>query len=366
MNLDRFARTIGAKMLRSRLVLKLGQQLPVHQRRQTVMSWNRSSCLAMRLAKMSAFLAAATGLAASSSAQSGKPYALQCESLVTPLGMDAKHPQLSWKLQDSRDGAKQTAYEVQVASNPDLLESGKADVWDSGRVASDQSLGVSYAGPSFAPSKRYYWRVLAWDKDGKPYLPSAATWWETGLLEQANWKAKWISYEEPEEKAVREADAPWIVNADAKVTALEDTHYDFRFQFDAPSAIRRAAMYVTGQDTTAVWVNGRKVSDAAPMLASGSLAWKKYDLRDITGEVRAGKNLLAIDVKRYFSKDQGQTPNPGQSPLAVVLVITKADGSLSVIKSGQAGWKAEFNASGNWQDPGFDDGGWQDAIVLTE
>ncbi len=320
----------------------------------------------MRLAKMSAFLAAAAGLAASSWAQSGKPYALQCESLVTPIGMDAKHPQLSWKLQDSRDGARQTAYELQVASNPDLLENGKADVWDSGRVASDQSLGVSYAGPSFAPSKRYYWRVLAWDKDGKPYPPSDATWWETGLLEQANWKAKWISYEEPEEKALREADAPWIVNADAKVTAPEDTHYDFRFQFDAPSAIRRAAMYVTGQDTTAVWVNGRKVSDAAPMLASGSLAWKKYDLRDVTGEVRTGKNLLAVDVKRYFSKDQGPTPNPGQSPLAVVLVITKTDGSLSVSKSGQPGWKAAFNASGNWQDPGFDDSGWQDAIVLTE
>ena len=75
-------------------------------------------------------------------AQGGKPEKLECESLVTPLGMDAEKPVLSWQLRDTRDGAKQTAYDVQVASSAANLAAGKADVWDSGKVESSDSIGV--------------------------------------------------------------------------------------------------------------------------------------------------------------------------------------------------------------------------------
>ena len=67
-------------------------------------------------------------------AQVGKPEKLECESLVTPLGMDAEKPTLSWQLRDTRDGAKQTAYEVQVATSTANLAAGKGDIWDSGKV----------------------------------------------------------------------------------------------------------------------------------------------------------------------------------------------------------------------------------------
>src|ERR1700722_8559849 len=76
--------------------------------------------------------------------QVGKPEKLECESLVTPLGMDAEKPMLSWQLRDTRNGAKQTAYDVQVASSAANLAAGKADVWDSGKVESSDSIGVAY------------------------------------------------------------------------------------------------------------------------------------------------------------------------------------------------------------------------------
>src|SRR5487761_189157 len=79
-------------------------------------------------------------------AQTLKPAHLECDALITPLGMDDKQPLLSWQLQDDRLGALQTAYEVQVATAQDLLLTGKPDVWDSGRVASDASVNVAYAG----------------------------------------------------------------------------------------------------------------------------------------------------------------------------------------------------------------------------
>jgi hypothetical protein len=69
--------------------------------------------------------------------QSSRPVKLECEVLSTPLGMDAEKPLLSWKIEDSRHSAKQTAYQIQVASTEEKLASGKADVWDSGRVESE-------------------------------------------------------------------------------------------------------------------------------------------------------------------------------------------------------------------------------------
>jgi alpha-L-rhamnosidase len=193
-------------------------------------------------------------------AQSNKPVKLECESLITPLGMDVAKPILSWKLQDDSAGAQQTAYEVQVASNTALLATGRPDIWDSKRVESGNSIGAVYQGPPLAPSKRYFWRVLVWDREGKPYPPSDVSWWETGLLGQENWKAKWIGYEEPEHKRVRESAAKWITNADTKAPNDSDkTSHDFRLHFEVTKPIRRASLYVTGQDTTSAWVNGKQI-----------------------------------------------------------------------------------------------------------
>src|SRR5215467_3012393 len=79
------------------------------------------------------------GLAAETS---GPPQGLTCESLTEPLGVDTARPRLSWKLTDTRRGAKQTAYEIQVASSAAKVADGKADVWDSGKIASGTSRNV--------------------------------------------------------------------------------------------------------------------------------------------------------------------------------------------------------------------------------
>ena len=118
----------------------------------------------------------------------------------------------------------------------------EADLWDSGRVASQQSLNVLYAGSALQPSTRYYWRVTVWDAAGKPYPSSPASWWETGLLSQSNWRAAWIGYETAEEDAVRHAPAAWIANPDAKALAVEklpEQHFAFRKIVTLDKPIRR-------------------------------------------------------------------------------------------------------------------------------
>ncbi len=302
---------------------------------------------------------------AAAMAQMGKPEKLECESLVTPLGMDAEKPTLSWQLRDTRDGAKQTAYEVQVASSATNLAAGKGDIWDSGKVESSDSIGVVYAGPAMQASKRYFWRVLVWDRDGKAYPASDATWWETGLLKQENWKAKWIGFQEAEERAVRESGAQWVTNAETESAEKKQSSHAFRFHFTVNGAVKRASLYATGQDSTAAWVNGKQVMETRPMAAYGHLPWKTYYSRDVTSDVKSGANLLAVEVIRYGSS-AAQAPDISQTPMNALVYVEKSDGSVEIFKTGDAGWKGGLNVSGAWQQAGFDDSSWRDAIGYVE
>jgi alpha-L-rhamnosidase len=296
-------------------------------------------------------------------AQTGKPEKLECESLIEPLGMDTEHPVLSWQLRDSRDGARQTAYKIEVASTPQLLAAGKADIWESGRVESDHSRGVVYAGPALQPSKRYFWRVLLWDRDDKQYSASDASWWETGLLKQNNWDAKWIGYEEPELRAMRAAGAEWITNPKvADFTATTNPRHEFRLRFQITKTVRRALLYVNGQDTAGAWLNGRQVLEAQPLPPWKQMPWKTYAEKDVTHELGNGQNLLAIEAIRYLTDRRGQQSNLSQTPMNALLYIENTDGTSQIVKTGDHDWKSMLNASGPWQATQFDDSSWQDAV----
>jgi len=71
---------------------------------------------------------------------------LRCEYRVDPLGIDVVAPRLSWEMRDARRGARQTAYQVLVASTPEILATDEGDLWDSAKIATDQSTRVVYAG----------------------------------------------------------------------------------------------------------------------------------------------------------------------------------------------------------------------------
>src|SRR5882724_8407016 len=265
------------------------------------------------------------------SAQSSKLVKLECESLITPLGMDAKTPVLSWKLQDTTAGAKQTAYEIQVASSSGQLEAGKPDIWDSKRIESGDSIGAGYGGPALTASKRYFWRVLVWGRDGKPYPPSDVSWWETGLLLQENWKAKWIGYEEPELKHLRESGAQWITNSDTEAPkAADKAAHDFRFHFAVEKPVRRASLYVTGQDSAAAWINGKQVLEAEPLPPWKQMPWKTYTIRDISKDVKSGANVLYVEIVRYADN---RGANSSQTPMNAVIYLEAEDGSMELFQT---------------------------------
>jgi len=115
---------------------------------------------------------------------------LRCEYQDNPLGIDVTVPRLSWILKSETRGQKQTAYQVIVST---CLEDLQGDQWDSQKVVSRNSVQVDYRGRALSSATRYYWKVRVWDKDGHPSDWSQPSWFETALLDQADWDAEWIN-----------------------------------------------------------------------------------------------------------------------------------------------------------------------------
>jgi alpha-L-rhamnosidase len=294
------------------------------------------------------------------------PVELRVDDLKTPLGIDDPAPRLSWQLRDAARGAKQTAYQVQVASSAAGLRAGNADVWDSGRIASGQSLNVVYGGPVLAPSTRYFWRVKAWDAAGNPYAESSIAWWETGMLNQAVWRAQWIGYETAEEAAVRHAPAQWIANPDAKTLDAEKTaelHFAYRATVTLAKPVRRAALFATGRDTVAAWINGAQVLTADPLPPWKQMPWKKYVRAEVTGKLAAGANTIAIESVHYVVNPNGMAAEDAP-PMNATLFVEYADGTTTVFASGTE-WKTAIHAAAGWHEMSFDDSGWKTAMIPT-
>jgi alpha-L-rhamnosidase len=117
---------------------------------------------------------------------------LRVEYLSNPVGIDAARPRLSWRITSDTRNTQQAAYQLQVGLSAPNVDRGSGLLWDSGRVASDASVFVDYAGPALASHTRYYWRVRVWDSKSRVSSWSPVAYWETGLTLPGDWTAQWV------------------------------------------------------------------------------------------------------------------------------------------------------------------------------
>ena len=115
---------------------------------------------------------------------------LLCENRVNPAGMDILNPRFSWQLESDQRNLMQSGYEIRVG-----YKSGKNELWNSGKVLSSQSVYVPYKGSALQSTTSYYWQVRVWDNKGKTSEWSEKAFWQMGMLQSADWKAKWIESE---------------------------------------------------------------------------------------------------------------------------------------------------------------------------
>ena len=200
---------------------------------------------------------------------------LRVEYLSNPLGIDAARPRLSWRLASSERNTMQTAYEIQVANSEANLTRGKLLFWDSGRVVSEASVFVDYAGPPTVSRTRYFWRVRVWNTSGRSSTWSPVAHWETGLLAPEDWSARWIG---PEPTASDSLPAPSPL---------------LRRAFRVSGPVRSARLYVTSLGLYELHLNGQRVGDQ--LFTPGWTSYLhrlQYQTYDVTPFLRPGENAV--------------------------------------------------------------------------
>ncbi|MBD3183120.1 Bacterial alpha-L-rhamnosidase, partial [Candidatus Poribacteria bacterium] len=99
--------------------------------------------------------------------QTSHPSGLMCELMEHPknTSITNKYPSFSWIVNDEKKNSIQTAYQIIVASNPDLISENKGDMWDTGQVESSESINIKYNGHPLQSHKYYYWKVKTWNHE---------------------------------------------------------------------------------------------------------------------------------------------------------------------------------------------------------
>ena len=243
---------------------------------------------------------------------------LKCEYLVNPIGIDTQSPCLMWNCDG---GVAQTAYRI-------VAKSGEKTVWDSGKVKSS-SMRAEYP-HKLKSRERVEWSVTLWDENGNEGEPSETAFFETGLLNAADFTAKWIS-------------------GNYRVNKKDRYPVDcFKKQFNAQN-VAKARLYITACGLYEAIINGRRVGNF--VLAPGHTDYTKriqlqtYDVTDLLSD---GGNEITVELAdgwyrgscgAWGLKNQYGT----QTKLYAQLEIIDKSGNRSIIGTDKT-WK--------WSDDG--------------
>jgi alpha-L-rhamnosidase len=293
-------------------------------------------------------MAAAKLRAATRGAATGVQVAgLRVEGLVNPLGVDVAKPHLSWLLISSRRNVRQSAYRLVVGSSDAEVAAGRGDLWDTGRVASDQSLDIVYEGRPLPSRQRCWWTVQVWDETGRSAPLPAPSSWEMGLLSATDWTASWLAVESPEEREDREAGMPWIWGPMPKVPG---GRY-FRLSVDFKTPVRDAVLIMGARDRLAgVYFDGQPLAIPAPQERWGLEPLTRLEL----GALAAGRHVLGAEVAVM---DPDMLVLRGAGAFAALLRVRYEDGRIERFTSDRP-WRTSLETTADWAAPTHDDRAW--------
>lgn len=288
---------------------------------------------------------------------------LQCEYLEKPLGIDVPNPRLTWIYNDSRQLAAQQSFQITISEEPGMT-SKKEKTWQSARISSARGFFV-YNGPALKPFTRYYWKVIAWDRQQRA-ISSSPSWFETGMREISNWRGMWIQ--------------------DTRDIHLKPAPY-FRKQFINTKKIVSARAYIAAAGLFELYVNGHKIGDhfMDPM-------YTRFDRRilyvthDITSALQQGENAIGVLLGNGWYNHQStavwyfhEAPWRARPSFCLNIRIRYDDGTEKIMVTDKS-WKTSlspvifnsiytaehYNANleqPGWNLPGFADSAWKGVII---
>ncbi|MGN0851960.1 MAG: family 78 glycoside hydrolase catalytic domain [Kiritimatiellia bacterium] len=296
------------------------------------------------LAAVAVMALAAGGRLYGEPAAPAAPCALTVELLPNPCGVDAAAPRLAWKQGRERAGARrdvsQSAYRVLVASTPERLARDEGDLWDSGKVASSQSIDVRYAGKPLASSQRVHWKVRTWCQAGQASAWSRPQTFVTGLMRPADWRAKWIgpaACTRPDEDF---GAAQWIT-APADGRGVATLEYAFDFAGAKPGEY--VEMVHAGVSQHEIDVNGKPFNKWSGHVHD----WRFLRFRDMTPWLVKGRNRIVVRLFADKPRGAGDPVDPirqhaPKDARAFLAKIVLPDGRTLV--TGTSGWTSPGGA----------------------
>ena len=166
---------------------------------------------------------------------------LTVENLKRPLGIDTAEPRFSWQITSDRQDVRQTAYQIIVSDD-------QGEVWNTGKVDSDQQLWLPYAGKPLKSNTACTWKVKVWTTAGESEW-SSDEHFSIGLLHEGKWSGYWIGLERlmpGEERGFH--------------TRMAARYLRKEFQLK-DKTLKRATAYVAGIGLHEFYVNGQRMGD---------------------------------------------------------------------------------------------------------
>lgn len=319
------------------------------------------------------------------------PFRLTCEYMENPSVVDRPNPRLSWinRLVDrEKRGEKQTAWQIRVSSSKDLLLQDISDLWDSGKIKSEQSNLIIYKGEALQSMQECWWQVRVWDAKGNVSAWSRPAYWCMGLLHPSDWKAKWIG-------------APWQ-GEEARYQLPDPTPLPaplMRKDFSINKKIASAKAFVTGLGYFELYLNGKKVGE--DVLSPNQTNYGKrpdldktgipiddkfrayrvlYMCYDLTDLLRSGKNTVGCILGNgFYNPVVNWTRGYGSPRFLGQIEITYVDGTKETIVSDES-WLVHRSAIvgdglyygevydarleiPDWSTPACNTKNWQNAVL---
>ena len=285
---------------------------------------------------------------------------LETEHLPCPLGIDTATPRLSWWITSEKEGFVQSSYRIVVGNDSASVATGQGSMWDTGQVQSPVML-VHYAGRDLQPFTTYYWAVTITDDEGNTFSSPAAHF-ETGMMNQSNWRGSWID----DARRIDYLPAPY-----------------FRKAFSLKKDVKSARIYIAAAGLYELSVNGQRIGDhMLDPLYTRFDRRNLYVTHDVTAQLRKGDNALGVVLGNGWYNHQSigvwdfeRAPWRNRPAFCLDLRIVYEDGSVETIgtdyswRSGRGeivqnniytGEHRDFTQSQQgWDLPGFDDRRWR-------
>lgn len=313
---------------------------------------------------------------------------LLVEYAENPISIDVPKPHFSWVIYSDERNKTQSAYQILVATDEKKLKNDDADVWNSDKIITSETIQHEFKGNKLESNRKYFWKLVVWDEKGVEFESQVATF-ETALLNTFEWKADWIgagtaSQTLPEKGFLAgkkdEYELPDTVTHSGQSLLL-------RKEIQLGKKIKSAKVFVTGLGIYEFYINGQRVGDH--VLAPAKTPYHKhilFDTYDVTSLLKKGENVFGFHLgngwynpyKKWWAQYRMQWF--GHKKALAQIHIEYTDGTSEIVKTDES-WKFSdgpvvFNCiydgeiydacleQKGWNIAGFNDSSWKPVTVF--